>query len=151
MTMYAKWFYSFNPEEVPFITFSRKGDRNALLNKARAGDVIVFVATKKKPTSNEDQGRILGVAEIGDEAVRTEEVVDVSNSPRENFKNGKFRWPEAVPMLKAWRISPAPLANDILENKNLPLEARTRAVLLSEADQKAIEKLNWIEVDLPIA
>ena len=153
MTMYAKWFYGFPPERHPIITFSQKGDRDALLRDARAGEVIVFVATKGENTTDENKGRVLGAAEIGTKAVRIEEVVDTpsdtSSLDPAYFKDGKFRWPEAIPMLRAWRFDPSPLAREVFENGNLPSLARTRAVALSDADEHAIRSLNWVEVELP--
>ena len=148
MTMYAKWFYGFPPEQLSIITFSEKGGRDALLRKARAGEVIVFVATKGENTTDENKGRVLGAAEIGTKAVRTEEVVDTSSSPATYFKDGKFRWPEAIPMLRAWRFDPSPLASEVFENGNLPHNAQTQAVALSDADERAIRSLNWVEVEL---
>ena len=149
MTMYATWFYGFSPERSPVITFSKKGSRDALLRDARAGEVIVFVATKGENTTDENKGRVLGVAEIGTKAVRTEEVVDISSLQPMYFKDGKFRWPEAIPMLRAWRFDPAPLASEVLENGKLPPPARAGAVALSDADEHAIWSLNWVEVKLP--
>ena len=149
MTMYAKWFYEFSPEQHPVITFSNKGNRDALLGNAKAGEVIVFVATKGENTSDEDKGRVLGAAEIGRKAVRTEEVVDIFDSPPVYFVGDKFRWSEAIPMLRAWRFDPRPLANEVFENGNLPPHAQTQAVPLSDTDEDSIRSLNWVPVDLP--
>ena len=148
MTMYAKWFYGFSPEKIPIITFSQKGNRDRLLREAAAGDVIVFVATKGDETADEDKGRVLGAAEIGRKAVRTEEVVDTANLPARDFKDGKFRWPEAIPMLQAWRFDPSPLASEVFENGNLPPHAQTHAVQLSDADETTVRSLNWVKVEL---
>ena len=149
MTMYAKWFYGFSPERHPIITFSQNGSRDTLLRNAKAGEVIVFVATRGTNTADENRGRVLGAAEIGTKAVRTEEVMDTSGSPEMNFKDGKFRWAEAIPMLRAWRFDPPPLANKVFENGNLPRHAQTQAVALSDADEDTIQSLKWIEVELP--
>lgn len=150
MTMYAKYMFRFNPEEVPFISFSKQGDRNALLRDAKSGDVVVFVGTRGEETAKEDQRRVLGAAEIGQKSVRIDEVVDLSNAPETDFENGEFRWLEAIPMLRAWRFDPRPLASEVFENHRLPPQAQARAVLLSETDELTIRhKLNWVEVELP--
>ena len=52
-------------------------------------------------------------------------------------------------MLRAWRFDPAPLANEVFENKNLPHNAQTQAVELLERDEATIRELNWVEVELP--
>ena len=139
----------FSPERMPIITFSQKGSRDTLLRNAKAGEVIVFVATKGKNTADKDKGRVLGVAEIGRKSVRTEEVVDTSGEPEAHSKDSKFRWPEAIPMLRAWRFDPPPLANEVFEDGNLPHHAQTQAVALSDADEQAVRSLNWVEVELP--
>lgn len=147
--MYAKWFFGFTPERLPVITFSQPGNRDRLLNSAQPGEVIVYVATQGAETDEEERGRVLGAAEIGRKAVKTEEVADISQSPGRDFENGKFRWPEAIPMLRAWRFDPAPLANEVFEKNNLPHNAQAQAVALSERDEAAIQALNWVEVELP--
>ena len=149
MTMYAKWFFGFTTSRLPVITFSQRGSRDSLLKSAQPGEVIVYVATKGQETEEEERGRVLGAAEIGRKAVKTEEVADISQLPERSFENGKFRWPEAIPMLRAWRFDPAPLANEVFANKNLPHNAQTQAVKLSEQDEAAIWEMNWIEVELP--
>ncbi|MCP5370345.1 MAG: GIY-YIG nuclease family protein [Hyphomicrobiales bacterium] len=149
MAMFAKWFFGFSPERVPVITFSQQSSRDALLKMAKAGDVIVYVGTKGEATPDEYKGRVLGAAEIGRKAVRTEEVVDASLFRELDFENGEFRWPEGIPMLRAWRFEPPPLASEVFEHGNLPHNAQTQAVKLSKGDQQAVKALNWVEVVLP--
>ena len=148
MTMFAKWFYGFSPERIPIITFSHKGSRDSLLRNSEPGDLIAFVATKGDETAEEDRGRVLGAAEIGRKEVRTEEVVDTSTFPARDFIDDKFRWPEAIPMLRAWRFDPPPLANEVFGKGNLPHHAQVHAVRLSDTDEAAIRSLNWKEVEL---
>ena len=148
MKMFAKWFYGFSPESASIIMFSHKGSRDSLLRDSEPGDLIVFVATKGNETAEEDRGRVLGAAEIGRKEVRTEEVVDISTSPARDFIDGKFRWPEAIPMLRAWRFDPPPMANEVFKEGNLPHHAQVHAVRLSDIDEAAIRSLNWKEVEL---
>ncbi len=148
MTMYAKWFYGFSPEKMPVITFSQKGSRDRLLRDSADGEVIVFVATKGDETADEDKGKVLGAAQIGRKAVRTHEVVDISALPEKDFIDGKFRWPEAIPMLRAWRFDPPAVANEVFENGNLPPHAQAHAVPLSDADEAHVRSLIWVEVEL---
>ena len=75
--------------------------------------------------------------------------MDTSGEPDAYFKDSKYRWPEAIPMLRAWRFDPSPLASEVFENGNLPPHAQTQAVPLSKADEQAILSLNWVKVELP--
>ena len=148
MTMFAKWFYGFSPERIPIITFSHKGSRDSLLRNSEPRDLIAFVATKGDEAAEEDRGRVLGAAEIGGKEVRTEEVVDTSTFPARDFIDSKIRWPKAIPMLRAWRFDPPPLANEVFRAGNLPPHAQVHAVRLSDVDEAAIRSLNWKEVEL---
>jgi hypothetical protein len=148
MMMYAKWFFGFNPEHLPIITFSQAGNRDALLRAAQPGEVIVFVGTRGKETAEQYRGMVIGAAEIGNKSVKTADVADLSSAPADHFEKGLYRWPEAIPMLRAWRFDPPRPAREILVD-GLDPGAQVRAVPLSPQDEAAVRALNWVDVELP--
>ena len=148
MTMYASYFFGFRPELYPIITFSKAGNRDALLRQVKPGEVIIYVGTLGEPTPDEQRGMVLGAAEIGVKSVRTEDVVDLSSVPASDYENGLHRWPEAIPMLRAWRFEPPQPAREFLKDR-LRADAQVRAVPLSARDEAAVRALNWVEVALP--
>ena len=90
MTMYAKYFYGFDPEVNPGITFTFKGECDSLVKKRNLGEVIVYVGTKGRATAENERGRLLGAAAIGNQTVRSEDLMDLSNQPDEYFEAGKY-------------------------------------------------------------
>lgn len=147
MTMYAKWFFGFEPELRPIITFSQPGNRDALLRQAQPGEVVVFVGTRGEDTAENNRGMVLGAAEIGNKSVKSEDVVDLSTVPAHHFESGRYRWPEAIPMLRAWRFDPVRPSSEVLID-GLRSDAQVRAVPLSSRDEAAVRDLNWIDVVL---
>lgn len=153
MRLFIKKFYGFSPSTIPVITFSQIGSRNSLLNRAQHGDRIVFVAVKSdEHVHKEERGKILGMAEIGREKVRTLDMIsDPSIINKKYFlPNGDFMWPEGIPMLRAWKFTPPVNRLDILNKAAIDSQAtRQNAILLSEEDQEKILSLPSEEVKLP--
>ena len=148
MTTYAKYFYSFDPSSAPVISFARRGDRDNLLRARKPGDLIVFVATRTAQTASRQRGMLLGAAEIGDTPVDTKDLADLSGRPQSHFRNGEYKWPHGIPMLRAWKFDP-PEPRRFLRDHLRP-DARIRAVPLSASDADRLrEELNWVEVRLP--
>lgn len=147
MTMYASYFFGFLPETEPIITFSSAGYRDSLLRRANPGDEIVYIATNGPETDPPERGLILGAAEIGNKSARTIDLIDPAILRAEHFVDGLYRWPEAIPMLRAWRFVPPPEASEIL-SKPLGPAGQKGAVRLSPEDEAAIRSLQWEEVAL---
>lgn len=152
MQLFVKKFFGFTPSIIPVITFSQAGSRDALLKHAKDGDRIVYVAVSTADAEKEDQGKILGMAEIGRSKINSIEMIpDLSTVPRKNFStNGEFKWPEAIPMLRAWRFTPSVPRLKILKSETVDSRAtRKNAVLLSEDEKEQILSLPHVEVQLP--
>jgi hypothetical protein len=147
--VFAKRFWGFDPSRWPIISFSLEANRDALIQASRPGDMIVFIGTQTEPTAQEDQGRFLGLAEIGRLPVDSLDVLDRANIRAiDNNADGRFKWPKAMPMLRAWRFVDRPRVTDVLREQ-LTYEATVRAVLLDERDQRAVLTLQTQEVPVP--
>ena len=128
------------------ITFSREGDRNKLLIESSLGDLLLFVATKGKPTLKHLRGRLLGVAEIGREAKKSKELLkrEELEETRNLDSDGNFRWPFAIPIIRVWTFENPPLAKDVLQNTYPSYGTH----MLSERDTEAVMKLIMAEFDI---
>lgn len=149
MKIFATRVWGFDPIHWPVIPFGREGNRDRLLKNSAPGDLIAFVGTQGEPTSENERGRLLGVAEIARIPVDTLAVIDkdytISNSYDEQ---GRFKWPKALLMKQAWYFEPQPLLLDVL-SAQLPFQATSQAVLLSPEDATAVLALNRREAILP--
>lgn len=148
MQLFISRYWGFIPETAPIITFSQKAYRDRLLGEAKPHDRIVYVATKGEPAAPEEQGRLLGMAEIGIRAVKTLDVMKREDIPAHNWDGDQPKFPEAIPMLRAWRFTDTPLLTDILQDQ-LTYFATVAAVKLDEEDTKRILALTHYEVDFP--
>lgn len=152
MKMFVKKFFGFSPEKLPIITFSQPGSRDTLLRAASPGDRLVYVAVSDDNATEADQGRILGMAEIGRYSVKSADVIsDMSIFPIKYFdKNGQFLWPEGIPIVRAWRFTSPPHRLEIFKRETIDSQAtRQNAVPLKPEEQDAILGLAYEEVDLP--
>lgn len=145
MRVFAKWFFGFDPVRWPWITFTRGGCTN-LLNESSPGDVVVFVGSKGEATRQDGRGRVLGAAQFGWKKRNSLEVLNrESLGPYHFNERGEFRWPNALPILKAWGFPEKPNIIDLLGHQ-LPPHAQTYAVVLDEADTEKILTLEWQEL-----
>ena len=139
--VFAKRFWGFSPERWPIISFGLEANRDALIKASQSGDLIAFIGTQTEPTSTEDRGRLLGLAEIGRLPIDSLDVLDRATLAADNFTAaGEFKWPKSLPMLRAWRFPNRPKVTDVFK-KQLSYEATVRAVLLDAEDQAALLKL----------
>jgi hypothetical protein len=78
------------------------------------------------------------MAEIGRIEIDAADVLDFTKLKQSAFdEKGHIRWPQALPMVRAWRFTPAPRLRDVLQ-KQLSYESTTRAVLLDAVDTSAV-------------
>ncbi|RWP58007.1 MAG: hypothetical protein EOR08_28820 [Mesorhizobium sp.] len=141
------WGTSFG--RIPLATFTMEGHQQRLLRLADRGDRLVFVGTQTERTDEENRGRLLGMGEIGFEPLRTLDLIDRQDlDPRDFDADDHFRFPYAVPLVKAWRFTPAPFLTDVL-SKQLPMLATPGVVELDASDTDSVLALVSEEVQLP--
>lgn len=147
MQVFAKRVWGFSPDQWPVITFHLEGNRDDLVAKSQPGDLVLFVGTETDETEPANQGRLLGLAEIGRNfPVDTLEAVDPTSLRPEYYDDRKqLRWPKALAMLRAWKFKDRPFLVDVL-GEQLSYEATVRAVLLDERDTRAVLALEKAEV-----
>jgi hypothetical protein len=146
--VFAKWFYGFDPARWPAVTFANPGARTNLLRSSLAGDVVVFVGTNGAETHESDRGRILGMVEFGRREVDTLQIIPRDNLRLQDFDpQDQFRWPKAIPIVRAWRFPTKPLLVELLGHQ-LSQGARTYALALDERDSEKILGISGEEIDL---
>ena len=149
MRLFITRVWGFDPERCPVISFGLEGNRDRLLTESSPGDRIVFVGTLREPTPEPMRGRLLGMAGIGRIPVDTVDIIDDDvRGPHDYDEAGKFRWPKAIPMVRAWRFTPPPMLLDVLEEQ-LPYHTTPQAVALSQVDANAVLELDTTPVPLP--
>jgi hypothetical protein len=147
--IFAKRFWGFDPTTWPIISFGLEGNRAALIQASVPGDLIAFVGTQNTPTKSEDRGRFLGLAEIGRLPIDSLDVLDPAVLRSEYYdRNGRFKWPKAIPMLRAWSFLDKPRVTEVLRAQ-LTFEATVRAVLLNEEDHAAVLALRTEVLAVP--
>src|SRR5262245_29972895 len=139
-------FWTFRPEQIPFITFARAIFRDALLSVVLPGDRIAVVVTQCE--SGKKRGRLLGLAEIGSHPVDTADVVDLESlTPRERV-GGQPRCPKAIPMHRAWRFPDSPRLPENIENR-VAHETGGPALALTPVEAHAILDFRHERVPIP--
>jgi hypothetical protein len=149
MQLFIKRFWGFDPVTVPLVMFSSATYRDKLIRQSRAGDRMVFVATKGEPTLPEEQGRLLGMAEFGRRAVDTLDVVGPEALAPEDWEGNRLRLPKSIPIVRAWLFSePRPMLLDVLA-RQLPMSAISGAVLLENSEAAKVLALPHSPINLP--
>lgn len=144
-TVFAKRFWGFDPQGWPIISFNNDGNRDNLIRHSRPGNFVLFVGTLGKETKEEERGRLIGIAQFGRNAIDSLSAIDPTCIDDSCYENGEFKWPKAVPMVRAWRFTPMPIVTDVFE-KQLPAHATYQAIAISERDAAAVMALLKEEV-----
>lgn len=109
--------WGFDPESYPTFGFSTEGAREKFLRESSRNDWIVIAGTKSEPTSQEEQGRLLGMCQVGHEKVNAEEIlkeIGTDLSEHELDEDGHYKWPWAMPIIRAVFFSPQPDTKDVI-------------------------------------
>ena len=140
MQIFAKRFWGFDPEIWPLVSFGRDGDRDALVKSSESGDLMAFVGTQEEPTPEELWGKLIGLGQFTHDIVASKQVLapEVYEASR-MATGGVFRWPAAVPVVRAWLFTdrPRPPLKATI-GRQFDRTANTRAVTLSAEEQERI-------------
>lgn len=150
MKIFATRVWGYDPDTWPLVTFSGEAIANNLLKASTADDIVVFVGTLKEPTQERDRGRLVGFCQFGRHLIDSLDVLQEENLLPEHYENGVFKWPKALVMTRAWVFDddPQPELKKVFE-KQLPFQAISQAVLLSEYDSDVVKNLKATEVEVP--
>lgn len=144
--IFASRFWGFSPEVHPAVTFGLDGNRDRLLQLSRSRDLVLFVGTMGPPTEADEQGRLLGLAQFGRIPVDALDLLDRDSLPEHSFKDGQYKWPKALAMLRAWRFDdPRPLLTKVLQ-RQLAMYATVGVIQLDDIDREAVLQLSAHEV-----
>ncbi|TIL84079.1 MAG: hypothetical protein E5Y73_35010 [Mesorhizobium sp.] len=150
MKLFATRVWGFGFARLPLATFGIKGNVDRLLNLAKRGDRLIFVGTQTERTAPEHQGRILGMAEIGFEPLRTLDLVERNAlDPRDFDAVGNFKFPYAVATTRVWQFEPAPVLTRLLSRQLTMVATAGVEEIYDPADVAAIRALNAVEINLP--
>lgn len=137
----------------PLATFGKAGHRDSLLRRAQEQSYICFVGTNNTNTSIENRGKILALAEFSREPVDAESILIELNGqlplPADNFDaDGRFKWPFALCLTRAWKIDPPVSLRSVL-GRQLTMNATPGAEELSPDEVERVLRLPVTEVVLP--
>jgi hypothetical protein len=150
MKLFATRVWGMGFERIPIATFGMKGHVDRLLRLARRGDRVVFVGTQTERTDEENRGKILGMAEIGFEPLKTLDLVGRADLDERDFDAaGNFKFPHAVALTRAWRFEPAPLLVRTLSRQLAMVATSGVQEIEGSSDVAAIIALQAVEIDLP--
>ncbi len=109
--------WGFDPEHYPTLGFSHEGARENFLRQASHGDWITIAGTKGEPTVPQEQGRLLGMCQVGHEKVDADAIlraIGTPLSPHMLDNQGYFIWRWAMPITQAVFFDPQPDLKDVL-------------------------------------
>ncbi|HCL67773.1 MAG TPA: hypothetical protein DIC56_23640 [Rhizobium sp.] len=151
MRLFAARVWGMGFERIPIATFAMKGHLDRLLRLGQRGDRLIFVGTQTDRTAADHQGRILGMAEIGFEPLRTLDLVGRTELDSRDFDAaGNFKFPHAVALTRAWRFEPAPLLIQTLSRQLTMIATSGVQEIIDPSDVAAILDLNAQEIELPL-
>lgn len=149
MKVFGTRFWGFDPAVYPFAGFTYEGSRNDLIKRSRSGDRLLVLGTMGEETAEADRGRLLGLLEFERTAASAEDFIDKGEVPKNLLdENGRFRWPYAVPVVRAWEFTPARDIRGVI-GRQLTMAATTGVDELSEVEAGKVLSLPMTEIPLP--
>lgn len=149
MKIFGTRFWGFSPDTQPFVGFTHPGSRDSLIRRSAPGDLVVVLGTTTTRTSEPDRGKLLGLIEFEQAAADVEELWPEGVSIPDNLldENRRFRWPHAVPAIRAWRFEPAEHIKQVI-GRQLTSAAITGIDELSADEAAKVLALPRVEIDL---
>ncbi len=140
MQVFAKRFWGFDPETWPLVSFGRDGDRDALVKASESGDLMAFVGTQEGPTPEDLWGKLIGLGQFTHDVVASKQILAPEIYEQSRLETGGvFRWPAAVPVVRAWLFTDRPRPGLVATiGRQFDRAANTRAVTLSAEEQEKI-------------
>ncbi|MCR9280330.1 MAG: hypothetical protein NXH99_01470 [Rhodobacteraceae bacterium] len=150
MKLFGTRVWGFGFARLPLATFGTKGHVDRLLRLADRGDRVVFVGTQTDRTEPQNRGKILGMAEIGFEPLRTLDFAERAELDERDFDvSGNFKFPHAVALTRAWRFEPPPLLTQTISEQLAMVATSGVQEIDDPADVAAILALRAFEIKLP--
>lgn len=103
--------WGFDPGVYPALGFNSVGGRSKFLRESQPGDWVILAGTRSRPTELDDQGRLLGMVQLGPQEVDVEEVLRSVGTPipaDHYLPDGSYRWAYGLPMITALRFVDKP-------------------------------------------
>lgn len=152
---FFKKVWGYDPEGWPVLGFGKLAGADMLRRNYSTGDWIVLVGTKSDPTNEEDRGRLLGLVQVTNRIIEVEPLLrDLKTEIDDNaYENGRFKWPQGFPFLRALAFRDKPLIDDLFPGRN-----RTRgrveaafAMKLNAAEANVIASLPTVETNFVLS
>lgn len=135
--------WGFNPESYPFLGFSEDGRRSSYIREAGHDDWLIIVGTNQPPTVKEEQGKLLGLVQLGKDPLESLNVLKEIGTPIESnqySQNGNYKWPYALPFLRAYKFADKPDCRDVFGGYLQGLIWATNAVNLAGKYNRSLIK-----------
>ena len=121
MRLWIAHMNGFTPETWPVVSLPQQGSVINLkheIDEAGSDTLIAFVGTGGKETDENEQGKLLGLADVYDMPIfNTEEVIDEKHKWRNESKaehsniyndTGKIKWPTGLAIRQGWKFTNPP-------------------------------------------
>ena len=115
--MFLTKVWGLSPDNYPALGFNTQGARHKFIRESSPGDWVVLAGTRSAPTPPEEQGRLLGMVQLGRQEIDVEEVLRSVETPipdNHYLEDGTYRWPFGLPMLRALRFPDRPDLKEVL-------------------------------------
>jgi predicted GIY-YIG superfamily endonuclease len=107
--------WGFGPDSYPALGFGQESARSKYLGESSPGDWVILMGTKGWPTDPENQGKLLGIVQLGTDEIDVEAAlksIGTEISDRDYNDDGQYKWKYGLPYLKAFEFIQRPDAKE---------------------------------------
>ncbi len=150
--VWLKAFWGFNPEEAGYLGFTKEGNRDNFIDKAKPDDLVLIYGVDSPYTNNQDVQRLLGFMKV-----ELKPIMDKERLSNKAYKNKvdmgwEHKWNYSVPVVQAWNIerSHYDVRHFALEtyNKNNGRILASRGMLLQPSEVTKVLQLPVVETNV---
>lgn len=105
------WGYS--PDIHGYVGFTNPGPRTKYLRECQPGDLMMIIGQNGETADPNDVGRLLGLVELEPRPVEERECMSADAYAEKVRVFGAARWRNAMPVVKAWKITREVIASQI--------------------------------------
>lgn len=147
--VWLRAFWGFAPWEDGYVGWTRRADRDKVLEAAAPGDLVVIYGADAAETQAADRRQVLGVLQIEPEPIMDADKSSEAALREKRDRGWADRWTHGLPVRRAWRIERRIELRHLATETYTPSRARviaSQGARLTEAETRTILQLPVTEV-----
>ncbi len=140
-------FFGFNPEEDGYIGWTKEADRDHVMGKIAAGDLMLIYGAGSEPNDPSQKQGILGFLQVDPLPIRDVDKASDKSMARKRENGWQEKWTYALPVRRAWRVVEFARLDMIANKSYSPDKGRAIAAWSPQLEPGEVRKALTLKVE----